>query len=113
MFLLTIGYSARVLMSRSYSEFVNVPSGVIQGNVLGPLLFLLYVNDVADIFNGNCVYKLYADDIKLYSVLDSANDCSDLQCQLNDLQQWLNISYKKCNTLFIGSQRLKPQHCLK
>jgi len=88
---------------------------VIQGGVLGPLLFLLYVNDVTDIFDGDCVCKLYAKDIKLYSVLDNANDCSDLQLKLNELQQWsdkwqLNIfSYKKCSTLFIGSKRNKPQ----
>ena len=85
---------------------------MIQGGVL--LLFLLYVNDVTDIFDGDCVCKLYADDIKLYSVLDNANDCSDLQLKLNELQQWsdkwqLNISYKKCSALFIGSQRNKPQ----
>jgi len=51
---------------------------VIQRSVLGPLLFLLYVNDVTDIFDGDYVCKLYADDIKLYSVLDNVNDCSDL-----------------------------------
>ena len=51
-------------------------------SVLGPLLFLLYVNDVTDIFDGNCVSKLYADDIKLYYVQSSESDCSDLQRQL-------------------------------
>ena len=44
---------------------------MIRGSVRGPLLFLLYVNDV-NIFDGDCVCKLYADDIKLYSVLDNA-----------------------------------------
>ena len=43
---------------------------MIHGSVLGPLLFLLYVNDVTDIFDGNRVSKLYTDDIKLYSVLN-------------------------------------------
>jgi len=53
-----------------YSDYVSIPSGVIHGSVLGPLLFLLYVNDVTDIFDGNRVSKLYTDDIKLYSVLN-------------------------------------------
>jgi len=43
-------------------------------DLLGPLLFLLYKNVVTDIFGGSCVGKLYADDIKLYSVLDNPLD---------------------------------------
>ena len=51
---------------------------MIQGKVLGPLplLFLLYANDVTDIFDGDCVCKLYADDIQLYSVIDNATTSS-------------------------------------
>ena len=71
-------------------------------------MFLRYINDVTDIFSISCVGKLYADDIKLYSVLDNSLDYSDLQSNLNELQQWsdrwqLNISYKKCNVLFSGA----------
>ena len=52
-------------------------------------------------FGGSCVGKLYADNIRLYSVLDNPLDYSDLQNNSNDLQQWsdrwqLSISYKKC-----------------
>jgi len=68
----------------SFSDYVSISTGVIRGSVRGPLLFLLYVNDV-NIFDGDCACKLYADDIKLYSVLDNANDCSDLQHKLNEL----------------------------
>ena len=78
--------------------YTSIVSGVIQGSVLGPLLFLLYINDVTDIFSSTCASKLYADDIKLYSVLDNPLDYSDLQSNLNELQQWsdrwqLNISH--------------------
>ena len=37
------------------------------GSVLGPILFLLYVNDVADLFNSRVTIKLFADDIKIYN----------------------------------------------
>lgn len=48
--------------------FIPVISGVPQGSVLGPTLFLLFINDVTDIFDGLSVTcKLYADDIKLYT----------------------------------------------
>ena len=101
-------------VNESCSEYASIVSGVIQGSVLGPLLFLLYINDVADIFGSNCVSKLYADDIKLYSVLNNPLDYSDLQSNLNSLQQWsdkwqLSISYKKCNVLYLGKQGIKPQ----
>jgi len=50
------------------SSVVAVSSGVPQGSVLGPILFLLYVSDIVDIFSGLSVScKLYADDVKLYS----------------------------------------------
>ena len=96
-------------VNESCSEYASIVSGVIQGSVLGPLLFLLYINDVADIFGSNCVSKLHADDIKLYSLLNNPLDYNDLQSNLNDLQQWsykwqLSISYKKCNVLYLGSR---------
>lgn len=61
-------------------------SGVPQGSVLGPPLFLLFVNDVTDLFDGNV--KLHADDIKTYFkiVNDASVDC--LQKGINDLCTW-------------------------
>ena len=61
------------------SDWKDVLSGVPQGSVLGPLLFLLYVNDFPDVIKS--VLKLFADDAKIYQAIDN---CDILQDDLND-----------------------------
>jgi len=63
-------------------------SGVVQGSVLGALLFLLYVGDVVKLFSSGVLYKLYADDVKLYSVIRIEQDASELQSSLDALVAW-------------------------
>ena len=42
-------------------------SGVVQGSCFGPLLFIVFINDISDLFSGDTCVKLFADDVKLYS----------------------------------------------
>jgi len=72
------------------------------------LLFILYINDTVQLFDGLCVCKLYADNLKLYSVVKSPTDPQIMQDAWNRLFKWadtwqLGISYKKCSALHIGS----------
>jgi len=79
--------------------------GVPQCSVLGPVLFLLFINDVSFTCIGQAKLKLFADDIKLYSSfkVDGFN-CGDLQQSLDLLSSWakssqLNINISKCSVL--------------
>jgi len=90
------------------SSTVHVISGVPQGSVLGPILFIIYVNDVCDLIVGNSSCKLYADDIKLYSTVDFNGISCDLISTLDNICHWshiwqLNVNVKKCNVLRIGN----------
>jgi Reverse transcriptase (RNA-dependent DNA polymerase) len=79
------------------------------GSVGGPLLFLLYVDDLISIFDDkSCVCKLYVDDVKPYTVLQTNADYYSLQSKLNELFAWserwqLTISYNKCSNSYVGN----------
>ena len=73
----------------AYSTSLDITSGIMQGSCVGPLLFIIYINDVADLFNDNIKCSLYADDVRLYSVIDSQDDCFILQSQLTNLSHGL------------------------
>ena len=78
-----------VRVNSTLSTFLPVGSGIGQGTILGPLLFILYVNDITSQISNNTV-KLYADDAKLYG--NSANDhqCGQIQHDLNRIEGYLN-----------------------
>ena len=78
----------RVVIDNVCSPYEPVTSGMTQGSVLGPLLFLLFINDVTDLFDVTVNVKLYADDIKMhFEIVNNANvDC--LQKGINDLSTW-------------------------
>ena len=61
-------------------------SGVPQGTVLGPLLFLIYINDIIE--NITSKLKLFADDCLLYRTITSEQDTMALQKDLDTLVQW-------------------------
>ena len=87
------------------SPKVTVTSGVPQGSVLGPTLFVYYINDLPDY--ATCDIKIFADDTKIYSTIENKDKYDNLQLCINKLVKWtetwlLNFNSDKCKVLHIG-----------
>ena len=77
----------RVVLNGQNFSWANFEDGVPQGSVLGPLLFLIYINDLPDNLSTNA--KLFADDASLFSVVhDIATSSCDLNYDLNRVREW-------------------------
>ena len=69
----------RVGLFHSFSDWVKVISGIPQGSILGPLLILIYVNDIQEICCSGSDLYLYADDSKLFKYISGETDSVALQ----------------------------------
>ena len=86
---------------------MSVISGVPQRSVLGPILFIIYINDLEYIFHDTATLNFYADDAKLYSVVNSLHDLIEFQSYLDKLSRWaemwqLRLNNNKCCTIDVG-----------
>ena len=96
------------------SSWAEVLSGVPQGSVLGPILFVLYINDLPDIVKSTA--KLFADDTKLYNQVtrDNSEGADQIQHDLETLEKWsdtwlLRFNASKCKCMHMGHEN--PARC--
>jgi hypothetical protein len=99
----------RVKIGDSFSEWSQILSGVPQGSVLGPMLFLVYINDLPDALI-SCI-KLFADDTKLYSSVSSNTNIDLLESDLQSLMNWsgdwdMEFNASKCSVLHLGNKNI-------
>ena len=102
--------SQRVVINGVFSPWVPVTSGVPLWSILGPLLFLLYINDLPNVPSPSTSIALFADDAKCYRVVRNAEDCSSLQHDLSSVYDWskdwsLSYNTNKCEVLRISRKR--------
>ena len=102
-----------VSVNGTHSNWVDVTSGVPQGSVLGPVLFLLYINDISEHIQSKI--KLFADDSILYREIKNSHDQEILQKDLDFLAEWsgkwlMQFNVKKCAVLNITRKR-NPTLC--
>ena len=102
------GRSQQVVVNGESSSSCPVTSGVPQGSVLGPVLFLMYINDIGE--NIGSQIRLFADDTILYRTINSAEDTAKLQDDVTQLQEWCHewqmlFHPAKCNLLRVSTSR--------
>ena len=102
-----------VKVDKSYSSILPVISGVPQGSVLGPVLFILYVNDICTLAPVGATIKLFADDTKLYTVFNDRIPATCLQSCLTAIFDWsehwqLKLSPSKCSVMHITTNAQCP-----
>ena len=121
-----------VVLGGVSSTWLPVKSGVPQGSVLGPLLFLAYINDLVSLsFSSGTNILMFADDIVLYKPISSQRDSSDFQGDVDLVANWakskhlsLNVTKSKlvfvthscsrqCPLIFLHGARLEQVHHFK
>lgn len=108
------GRKQRVIIDGQSSDWKQIEAGVPQGSVLGPLLFLIYINDITCDLQCNCF--LYADDTCLFEVVDEPDlTAAKLNNDLERINAWtcdwrVTINPGKTKSMTFSAKRIKPRH---
>ncbi|MCP4476281.1 MAG: reverse transcriptase family protein [Gammaproteobacteria bacterium] len=107
----------RVKIENSFSGEMKVTSGVPQGSVLGPILFLIYINDLPSVISNSGIY-IFADDTKISFSVQNLTDKAKLVVDLESVFDWatsnqLLVALEKCFMLHIGRSNPKFNYNIK
>ena len=102
------GRRQRVKCGNITSEWADVEAGVIQGSVLGPILFILFISDINEFIPAGVEIEKYADDILAYITFKSASDLGTIPQQIADgVEKWcainkMRLNPSKCKVLLVN-----------
>ena len=104
------GRKQRVIVNGGESSWMEILSGIPQGSVLGPFLFLLFIDDLPDSIEG--LVKIFTDDTKVFTAVYEDAGCRRLQKDLDNLSDWsdrwqLRFFVGKCGVMHYGNQQEK------
>ena len=102
------GRKQKVVLNGESSKWEPVQSGIPQGSVLGPTLFVMYINDLPECVKSQAY--LFADDTKIFQIISKDEDCTQLQDDLDTVSEWsdkwlLKFHPDKCKHVHIGKKR--------
>ncbi len=102
-----VGRKQSVKIGTQFSGWIDISSGVPQGSVLGPLFFILFINELVRDLPKGVTVMLYADDAKLYIMYQPESWTPILQLALEVLERWtttweLQLAVSKCQLFFLG-----------
>ena len=104
----------RVVVNGTESDWININAGVPQGSILGPLFFLVCINDI--VLEVNCSIKLFADDTTIYIIIENSNTaCELLNLNLEKVHRWsenwlVNFNPQKTESLLISRKTVSADH---
>ena len=103
----------RTVIRGTASQNREVTSGVPQGSVLAPIMFLVYVNDLGEDLSVNSYINMFADDAKIQRRIKNIRSCKELQEDINKIKAWsvkwkMDFNVEKCHVVRFGESEKRP-----